>query len=497
LNKVIYIFILLSCLSCAQKETELSWTRNFQRIGTQSSVRAADLNNDGVKDIVIGAGKAELDSTPLGILALDGLTGESLWEKSTTAQIVGSATFTDITDDGIADVFIGGRDRILKAINGSTGDIIWQYNASKTENEVLRHAVFNFYNSTLIDDVNDNGYPELLTINGGNWEAKPGETIERYPAVLMLIDAKDGRVIAADTMPDGKESYMSPIAYQQSGSEATNIIIGTGGETIGGSIYLTSLDDLLNNKLDKALQVITEKDHGYIAPPIVADLNDDGVLDITIASHSATITAIDGENRAQLWQHSLDGYECSSSFAVGQFTSDEIPDIVTVVSKGVWPDYSDGLLVVINGATGEVEYQESLGCFSLTTPVVYDLNDDGLDEVIMSINKYDCDIEFINDIKGTDDIANIMIALDLKSGTVQEIDKSPRFRNIYGSPWIGDLDDDGYLDIVYGQNYDSRDLFKVGGMRIKRISSSIKMSDENVAWGEYMGKSGKGIYEKS
>ena len=114
----------------------------------------------------------------------------------------------------------------------------------------------------------------------------------------------------------------------------------------------------------------------------------------------------------------------------------------------------------------------------------------------MSVNKYDCNIDFFEDVKGDENISNMIVALDLTSSVVQEIDNSPRFRNTFGSPWIGDLDDDDYLDIVYAQNYDPEDLFRVRGMRMKRISSSISMKDKNVAWGEYLGASGKGIYKK-
>ena len=360
-SPILIILTVLLTSSCANKKTELAWEQNFPLIGTQSSPRATDLNNDGIKDIVIGAGRAELDSTPHGVIALDGDTGEALWIKSTQAQIVGSASFIDITNDGIQDVFIGGRNHILKAIDGSSGDLIWEYQNESLDDPNLLYARYNFYSSCVIPDKNNNGYPELLTINGGNWEAKPNDNGERFPGVLMLIDSKDGNVIAADTMPDGKESYMSPISFKQVGSNQLNILIGTGGETIGGNLYLTSLDDLINDNLESAQLLLSEPEHGFIAPPSLADINNDKVLDFLIATHSANLIAVDGSNFETLWQHSFKGYECSSSFTVGQFTDDEVPDAFTIISNGVWPDYSHGLHLMINGSTGEVEYKKSLG----------------------------------------------------------------------------------------------------------------------------------------
>lgn len=492
---MLVLVLVIVCLSCENKTTELVWQQNYPLVGSQSSPRVSDLNNDGIKDIVLGAGRAELDSTPYGVLALDGLTGEPLWEKKTYAQIFGSATFADVTDDGVADVFIGGRNQNLKAINGTTGDVIWEYKYLPSDDPILNLARFNFYNSQLIPDQNSNGYPELLTINGGNWDALANVMEDRHAAVLMVIDTKSGNIIASDTMPDGRESYMSPLIFKQGSSADYNIIFGTGGETQSGTIYACTLEDLKERKLHKAKQLISETGHGYIAPPVLVDINGDEILDIMVASHAAKLTAIDGQTYDILWEHSFEDYECSSSFTVGQFTDDDTPDFFAVLSQGVWPDYSDGRFIMINGATGEIAYDQKLGCYSLTTPVAFDITHDGLDEVILSVNQYDCEVEFIEDVKGDESMVNLLVAINLKTGQMQEIDKSPRFRNIYGSPWIGDLDDDGYLDIVYVQNFNPANIFRFRGMRIKRISSSIKMRTKNVAWGEYMGAEGKSIYK--
>src|SRR5688572_4386263 len=86
-----------------------SWSNIFYGIGTNSSPRAADLNRDGVLDIVLGAGGREFDSTDMAVLALDGSNGKILWTVSGTNQMVGSAAFKDISGDGVPDVFIGGR----------------------------------------------------------------------------------------------------------------------------------------------------------------------------------------------------------------------------------------------------------------------------------------------------------------------------------------------------------------------------------------------------
>lgn len=65
------------------------------------------MNNDGIKDIVIGGGR-EFSATNYAVIAFDGKDGSVLWKVKERNQVVGSAVFKDITQDGIPDVFIGG-----------------------------------------------------------------------------------------------------------------------------------------------------------------------------------------------------------------------------------------------------------------------------------------------------------------------------------------------------------------------------------------------------
>ena len=171
--------------------------------------------------------------------------------KQPQDQVYGSATFSDITGDQVKDVFIGGRSPQLKAIDGKSGALLWEYNHERYKNDpVMQYARYNFNNSVLVPDQNNDGLDDLLTINGGNADAEPYSEVNRFPAVLMLLDSKTGDVIAADTMPDGKESYITPLCFSQPGSKELFIVFGTGGETIDGNLYIsTRFTDLLVKKV--------------------------------------------------------------------------------------------------------------------------------------------------------------------------------------------------------------------------------------------------------
>jgi outer membrane protein assembly factor BamB len=492
------ILVVVFFSSCNQTPSKtkrvLIWSQDFSLVGSLSSPRTADLNNDGVLDIVMGAGQNEFQKTDMGILAFDGKTGTLLWKQESIDQVFGSATFCDINSDKIKDILIGGRSPQLKALDGKTGSIIWEYKHEQYSGDpFLRYARYNFNNSILVPDQNNDGIEDLLTINGGNPQAKPNTEVDRVPGVLMLLDSKTGNIIAADTMPDGKESYMTPLCFSQPGSKELFVLIGTGGETIDGKLYVSTISQLREKKLSSARVIATETGHGFIAPPTLADINKDGYIDIVAISHGSKAVAIDGKDYHLLWTKTFPGTECSNSLAPGYFTSDSIPDFFTFISKGAWPNSTGTVEVLIDGKDGNVAYMDSIGCTGFSSPVVYDLNDDGLDDAIISINNFDCSLGYAS--KSPRTIENKLLAIDFSKKSVDTIDQVQGFKNIFSTPWIGDIDNDGYLDIVYCQYFHFSDLVSFLGMRIRRVDTPVKIK-KPVVWGAFLGSRGDGVFDE-
>jgi hypothetical protein len=491
---IIWLVIFSACTQSNKKKSAVVWTKDIPLIGSMSSPRTADLNNDGVLDIVMGAGKNEFEKSDMGILAFDGKAGNMIWKQDAIDQVFGSATFCDITGDNVNDIIIGGRSPQLKAINGSTGALIWEYKHEQYSNDpILHYAHFNFNNSIIVPDQNSDGVNDFLTINGGNAVAKPNSTVDRYPGVLILFNSKTGAVIAADTMPDRKECYMTPISFTQPGSKEIFILFGTGGETIDGKLYLTTMAELRAKKLSAAKVIATETGHGFIAPPTLVDINKDGFIDIIVITHGSKAIAIDGKDQHVLWSRTFPGTECSNSFAPGYFTDDDVPDFFTFISKGEWPNSSGTVEVMLDGKNGNIAYMDSMGCTGFSSPVIYDLNNDGQDEVIISINNFDCSLGYTE--KSPKVIENKLIAIDFANKSVNTIDQAQGFKNIFSTPWIGDLDKDGYLDLIYCQYFHHSDLVSFLGMRIRRVDLPVKIK-KPVLWGGYLGSRGDGVFDE-
>src|SRR5688572_13246563 len=217
-----------------------SWSVTYNGMGTFSSPRVTDLNGDGVGDVIFGAGREEFQACDSAVIAVDGRNGKMLWHVSAKDQIFGSASLKDLTGDGVNDVIINGRSAEFMAINGKTGKVIWRFNKRTGKQEW-----YAFYNAQFIGDQNNDGLEDILTSNGGNVWAAPHEIKDRPPGHLMVISSKDGTVLAKASSPDKFEIYMSVSAFAVNGGKDYHIIFGTGGETVGGHLYLTSLSDVL------------------------------------------------------------------------------------------------------------------------------------------------------------------------------------------------------------------------------------------------------------
>ena len=123
------------------------------------------MNNDGIEDVVIGAG-VDGEPTPFGVIAIDGANGNTLWTMETRNEMFNSAQFFDYNGDNVDDIIIGGRDAELRLIDGYTGDLMWEFWSNETDPNDM--GWYNFYTSQIISDQTGDGLPDILTANGGD-----------------------------------------------------------------------------------------------------------------------------------------------------------------------------------------------------------------------------------------------------------------------------------------------------------------------------------------
>ena len=459
------ILFLSAFLFWPQKHS--SWEHSFVRIGTFSSPRTADLNGDGIRDIVLGAGGNEFEASDTAVIALDGATGQVLWAVGGTDQIFSTPVFLDIDQDATPDVVMSGRSGQLIAIDGASGRVLWNFKRDGPPDFPL----YNIYTPALIPDQNADQVPDLIVAQGGDVTKRPNDP-NRPPGMLMVVSGSNGALLAYDTMPDGKETYMSPVVFEQAGE--TQILFGSGGETIGGNLYLVPLRTLTNNNLSDAKVLASDPDQGFIASPRRHDLNADGISDILVNSVAGRVMALDGATHRVLWEAGIDNAEVYTSPTVGYFNADAVPDVFVNFGIGIWPDQVQCRQMAFSGADGSVIFEDSLSFFSMSSPVTVDLDGDRRDEVLLSVN-----FNVTRTLAGnpiSDEVHNKLIAIDFVTGKQLRLDLDLPGPNLALTPYLGDLDADGQVDLIYAHHTDARRIGQFNGLRIIRKELDIPIA---------------------
>lgn len=487
---LIYIPVLpLTALVCvltneipAQAQT-VKWSVFTDSIVTLSSPRTVDLNKDGILDIVVGAG-TEGQGNYYNVCAFDGNDGALLWHSYMRDECYGSAVFQDITGDSIPDVFIGGRQADFRALDGTNGNVIWRFFPEGDTIIAGNYGWYNFYTSQLIPDQNNDGFKDILQANGGDGTKFPSDTL-RPPGCLMVLDAKTGATLSKVTVPDSHEVYCSPLLVDFFQDGNYQVIYGTGGETIRGSLWKVSLKNFMNGDLSSSVNIATSSTKGFIAPPSFTDLNGDNILDIVVAVFDGNLIAVDGKTNEEIWRVTIPEGETYSTPAIGMFTDDTIPDVFANFGIGVYPQYSAWRQVMVNGATGDVLFTDSIGIYQLMSPIAVDYNNDGTDDVIFTNNKMN--------FKAMHDI----LVLDFKNNTRDTLFTNRPGASVITTPWVGDIDHNDTLDLIFTYTPDTSEIWVVDkGWTIERIDLQ-KPVPPRIAFGAYLGTNYDGLYDNT
>ena len=490
---ILTLSTLLCLFACQHLLFEANnWTQTIPGVGALSSPQAIDLNKDGIKDIIIGGGAREFTSTQEAVIALDGKDGQILWTTPARNQVVGTAIFKDITNDGVPDVFIGGRSAIFYALDGTNGQKIWEY---LPDNDTLDYfndpSILNFYSPQFVPDTDGDGVQDLLTAYGGFIKAT-AKDLDRPAGSLMILSSQTGKVLAKAAMPDGKETYCSPIVYDFKQTGDLEVIFGTGGEYIHGNLYRVPLAAVLQQDLSKATVLVEGNGKGFIAPPLLIDVNRDQVKDIVVNSVDGRLVAINGQTNQPLWEMRLVGnFDTYTMPAPGYFVgNDSIPDFFASFGKGPWPKTEYTVHTLVDGKTGQVVFQDTLGTFQYASPVVFDFTKDGQQDVLLAINTKvhsqlaGSHMQFL----GTD-----LIIYPGGQDQPKLLAKTKLGTNLGTTPLLTDLEGNQHLDIIHAYMGDPTEFYSFKNLIIEKIE--LPPPAAAIQWGGYMGREGKSVFE--
>jgi hypothetical protein len=261
-----------------------------------------------------------------------------------------------------------------------------------------------------------------------------------------------------------------------------NILFGTGGETIGGHLYRTTLKNIMTANIANATVIASSERKGFVSSPVLADINRDGVKDIIVNAVDGQMLAINGATDSLLWKVDFPGTEAYTIPAIGFFNEDSIPDLFANFAIGTFPKLNWSIRFMVNGKSGKIEYQDTIPSFQYASAVAADLDGDGYDEVIM--NQAELKRKQFEDV-----YYSYLLAFDFRNHHNYSLGDTIKATNLASTPWIGDMEKDGKFDIIYSavKYQDVKfDLEQPLGLWIGRLATEKEIKKQ-VKWGAFMG----------
>jgi outer membrane protein assembly factor BamB len=474
-----------------------SWTSTFENTATSSSCRTTDLNNDGILDIVLGAGTMENKASENGVIALNGQNGKVLWKVPCRNQIVGSAIFNDINGDGTKDVFIGGRSAQLFCIDGTSGTVIWEYLKDFDGMDLEDTTMLNFYNPQFIPDQDKDGIQDILISFGGYVPAAPAD-FNRPHGSLFVFSGKTGKQLVQFPMPDYKETYFSPAIYDFRNDGNPFVLFGSGGETITGEFYAIRLTDLMNRSIDSAKVLANGQGQGFIATPIILNITKDDIADIIITSFSGRTMAIDGNTFDLIWTHRPKSYRVAtnSTPAPVEVNNDGIMDFFCSYGEGVWNEFKATKQVVIDGKTGKELLQfNNRSNFLYSSPIVGDFTQDGKEDILLSVNVttgHKAVRDSAGQIETHEKYATELLVFDLQQNSVFRLGDRNIGTNLCSTPLISDVNKNGKIEVLTCFNSSGDNIFSAENLIIE--CKELPLDLKAIRWGAYMGSNYDNVY---
>lgn len=302
---------------------------------------AADLDGDGVAEILFAEGSHTDVSGSIGFHAFRGTDGAPLWSFTTPFDggegFFASPAMTDVDGDGALDLLMGSMDHTVYALNGKDGTPIWR---SPRIEHYVRH-------SSPLADLDADGHPEI--------------TVHSEAGVVHTYDAGTGAERWSVDLGDIVAS--TPAVGDLDGDGGFDIVYSLVVE--GGVVAVRGDGSLLWRN--------AAHDFSYRGATLV-DVDGDSLPDVVEGdSDDPSLTAYRGVDGSILWDVPIPAAWASGPLVSGDVDGDGDPEILVG---------SDAGLAALDAATGATRWFLPLPSIR-GEPLLADVDGDGNAEILV------------------------------------------------------------------------------------------------------------------
>jgi FG-GAP-like repeat/FG-GAP repeat len=353
------------------------------------SVAVADLNGDGTPDLVVAnwciLGNVCASSSVAVLLGKGNGTFRAPMTYSSGGVNSNSVAVADVNGDGKPDL-------VVVNVNSGTVAVLLGKGNGTFQPAVTYGAGGAAPISVAVADINNDGNPDLLVAIDNNGV---------YSSMGVLLGNGNGTFQPAVTYNSGGYSACSVAVADVNGDGKPDVVVANLYFAISGSGDKGSVGVLLGNGDGTFQPAVTYSSGAYEADSVaVADINNDGKLDVLVANQCAdakcakegTIGVLlgNGDGTFQAVVNYPSGGYWTLSVAVADVNGDGIPDLVaandcaTVCENNTGYPGSVGVLLGKGNGTFSPGVSFGSGGYGTRSAVVADLNGDGNPDVVVA-----------------------------------------------------------------------------------------------------------------
>ena len=417
--------------------------------------------------VAVAAGVFPLwDEPPSSVFQLQART---LWTvEAAGGGVIGTPALGRINDDDFLDVVIPDRRGFVTAVDGEEGKVIYEQQVPE-----------GIMASASVGSVTGEGAPSAVVATTAG-------------AVYALGD--DGQFLwTSDGDLDLGPIVNKPLLADADGDRRNDVIVPTARQG------LVALDGERGWRLWDTGEMT---DGEVVGAPVAADVNDDGAMDVVAATNRGQVLAVSttGGDVWQLWSARLPNEVEYAS-----------PVVVDAGDRTLVVVAANGGVVALDGGSGRVAWQALGGQTFAASPLAFDGDGDGVDDVLavtaggdayLLSGRYGEDLSSGNvggEVMSTAALFDVdgdgvpdpflvtrgcrLLVLDVSNMRSRFATDAPRDAPGQGaciaSPVVGDLDRDGLLDVVVATDAGA----------VTALSFNRRVSRGGIVWGEFLGGS--------
>ncbi len=420
------------------------------------SVAVADVNGDGKPDLLVAnnCSKTCVTGTVGVLLGTGGGTFQPVVSYDFGGIGATSVAAADVNHDGIPDVLVANQG----VINGEGSVAVLLGNGDGTLQTATAYPSGAYgSNSVAVGDINGDGNPDLVVANQCEADGDYQNTSCANGTAAVLLGNGDGTFQPALTYASGGYAALSVAIADVNGDGKLDLVL-----TNASAAYTNSSNGLIAVLLgsgDGTFQAaVAYAPGGYLADAIAtADVDGDGNLDLVTANECASASNCanggvgvllgngNGTFRAAA-TYTSGGYN-ATSVAVADLNHDGKPDVIVANDCVTGNNCANGTLGVLMG-NGDGTFQPAVspgsGGYSAQSVAVADVNGDGKPDLVVAnlcVTNSSCANGLVSVLLGNGD------------GTFQPAVSYGSGGQFAFSVAIADVNGDGKLDLLVANKY--------------------------------------------